>query len=194
MGYDFRQLKDRQLETERLLLQPPHGRLIEGISDYFRRNRSFLEPWSPTMRPIFYTEAFQTEKTRQELIQMSEKRLVKYWLYKRSDQGLRRPIGHISFSNLVWGAFKSCFLGYSIDESEAGRGYTTEALAEGVRFVFEELRMHRIEANIMPRNKASIRVVEKLGFECEGLSPKYLKIHGVWEDHLHYVTRNQALE
>ncbi len=194
MGYDFSQLSRQQLVTDRLLLQPPNVQMTQNICDFFRRNRTFLEPWSPIMRPIFYTEAFHHEKISQEVLQMAEKRLVKFWLFRRQDFEFKRPIGHVSFSNLVWGAFKSCFLGYSIDANEAGKGYATEALAESVRFVFQELSLHRIEANIMPRNLPSIRVVEKLGFDCEGLSPKYLKIHGVWEDHLHYVIRNLALE
>lgn len=194
MGYDFSKLKDCQLRTARLRLQSPAPRLAPAVCAYFKRNQTFLGPWSPVVRPVFYTEVFHQEKIRQELIQMAEKRLVKFWLFKQTDRALHHPIGHVSFSNLVWGAFRSCFLGYSLDEAETGKGYATEALAESVRFVFEELRLHRVEANIMPRNQPSIRVVEKLGFECEGLSPKYLKINGVWEDHYHYVIRNQALE
>lgn len=46
----------------------------------------------------------------------------------------------------------------------------------------------------MPRNRASLRVLEKCGFEWEGLSPRYLQIHGVWEDHVHMVRRNRAME
>ena len=194
MGFDFKQLKNRQLASERLLLQPPDPRLVQPITAYFQRNRDFLSPWSPTMRPIFYTEAFHQEKIRQELIQMQEKRLVKFWLFKLEDSELSRPIGHVSFSNLVWGAFRNCFLGYSLDETETSQGYATEAIAASIRFVFGELGLHRIEANIMPRNKPSIRVAEKLGFEYEGRSPKYLKINGVWEDHLHYVVRNKEQE
>ena len=194
MAYDFSTLKQQRLATKRLLLQPPDPRLAGPICAYFKRNREFLAPWSPRMRPVFFSEAFHRDKIQQELSQMSERRLVKFWLFQLSDSGFRHPLGQISFSNLIWGAFRSCFLGYSIDQAEAGRGFTTEALAEALRFVFDELRLHRVEANIMPRNLASIRVVQKLDFVCEGSSPKYLKINGIWEDHLHYVIRNLALE
>ncbi|MBW5446222.1 ribosomal-protein-S5-alanine acetyltransferase [Cohnella sp. CFH 77786] len=51
-----------------------------------------------------------------------------------------------------------------------------------------------IEANIMPRYRASLRVVEKLGFQNEGLAKKYLKINGIWEDHIHMVLINEAIE
>lgn len=194
MGFDFSQLKDHRLTSRRLRLEPPGLGIAPQITAYFCRNRVFLSPWSPSMRPLFYTEAHQRHKIQQEIEQMHNKQLVKFWLFERSDTEQKRVLGHLAFSNLVWGAFKSCFLGYSLDQLATGQGYMTEALASAVDFVFDELRLHRIEANIMPRNLPSIAVVQKLGFECEGLSPKYLKINGVWEDHLHYVKRNLSLE
>jgi [ribosomal protein S5]-alanine N-acetyltransferase len=59
--------------------------------------------------------------------------------------------------------------------------------------MFQELGLHRIEANIMPKNKRSLRVVEKLGFYNEGLAYKYLKINGKWEDHIHMVLLNDKV-
>ena len=91
------------------------------------------------------------------------------------------------------GAFLSCYLGYKLDKDEINKGYMTEAVKKGVEVVFNELGLHRIEANIMPRNKASLRVVEKLGFYNEGLAYKYLKINGKWEDHIHMVLLNENL-
>ena len=70
----------------------------------------------------------------------------------------------------------------------------TEAVNECVRIAFEELGLHRIEANIMPKNKASLGLARKCGFREEGISPKYLKINGVWEDHIHMVKLNESLE
>ena len=66
----------------------------------------------------------------------------------------------------------------------------TEAVRETVRIAFEELDLHRIEANIMPRNRASLGVARKAGFYEEGLALKYLQINGVWEDHIHMVIRS----
>ena len=60
--------------------------------------------------------------------------------------------------------------------------------------MFTEKRLHRIEANIIPRNIASIKAIEKAGFIYEGISKKYLNINGVWEDHLHYVLLNSEIE
>lgn len=197
MPADFSHFLNLELETPRFSLRVPHENLIPAITDYLLRNRLFLEPWTPRVRADFYREAFQLQKLQQEHQQIIQKRLFKLWIFeKTASPSAKQPaaLGQISLSNIVWGGFRSCFLGYSIDASSNGQGIATEALQATVRFAFEQLKLHRLEANIMPRNLPSIRVVEKLGFVCEGASPKYLKINGNWEDHLHYVSRNLELE
>ena len=62
-----------------------------------------------------------------------------------------------------------------------------------VRYAFEELKLHRIEANVMPRNAASLRILEKNDFVNEGLSKYYLRINGIWEDHIHMVKLNYSM-
>lgn len=94
--------------------------------------------------------------------------------------------GEINVSNIVRGAMQSCTVGYWIDEALAGHGYMPEAMAVILRFAFEEIGLHRVEAGIIPRNLASRRVVEKLGIREEGLAERFLQINGVWEDHLRF--------
>lgn len=194
MVYNPSRLKSVSFKSKNLRMHLPDPALSSQARDYHLRNRDFFKPWNPRTRQTFYSLKFQREKMNQEWQQHLEKRLLKFWIFEKGDHKLEKIIGHVAFSNIVWGGFRSCFLGYSIDQDYNGRGYATEAVGKGVTCVFQVLRLHRIEANIMPRNQGSIRVVEKLGFEYEGASPKYLKIDGIWEDHLHYVVRNQALE
>jgi ribosomal-protein-alanine N-acetyltransferase len=94
--------------------------------------------------------------------------------------------GEINISSVQRGPFQSCYLGYWIDERQAGRSYTPEALVVVSRFAFEDLRLHRVQIAIIPRNRASRRVVEKLGIREEGTALRYLEINGVWEDHVRY--------
>ena len=194
MAYDPNRLKQESIRSKNLLFHLPDENIISQARAYHLRNRSFFKPWNPRVRNGFYGLEFQTHKMLSENELFLDKRLLKFWLFAAEDKGLQEIIGHIAFSNIVWGGFRSCFLGYSIDQQYNGRGYATESVAKGLEVVFDTLRLHRIEANIMPRNLGSIRVAEKLGFECEGASPKYLRINGIWEDHLHYVVRNRALE
>ena len=97
-----------------------------------------------------------------------------------------RFVGEISLSSIQRGPLQSAFVGYWIDEAYAGRGLMPESVVVVLQFAFESLRLHRIEINIIPRNAASRRVVEKLGLRFEGIAERYLEIDGAWEDHAHY--------
>jgi ribosomal-protein-alanine N-acetyltransferase len=178
------------LATERLTLRTIDPSFAARCLDYVVRNREFFTPWNPLVDETFYTLSVQEERLRAERELRAQDRAVRLWLFEREDRACQRVIGDLAFSNIVRGAFHSCHLGYKIDGAVGSRGLMTEALQRACRFAFEELRLHRIEANIMPRNARSRRVVEKLGFVDEGLSRKYLKIAGVWEDHIHHVLLN----
>jgi [ribosomal protein S5]-alanine N-acetyltransferase len=100
--------------------------------------------------------------------------------------GPDRLVGHIGLGNIVRRAFSSAYCGYWIDSRVAGRGIMPTALALLVDHAFGASRLHRVEVNIRPENKASRRVVEKLGFREEGYHPHYMYIDGAWRDHVGY--------
>lgn len=91
--------------------------------------------------------------------------------------------GEMNLSSIQRGPFQSGYIGYWISEQLAGNSYTPEALVVLMRSAFEELRLHRVQIAIIPRNSASKRVVEKVGVRSEGVALRYLQINGVWEDH-----------
>jgi ribosomal-protein-alanine N-acetyltransferase len=190
----YLQSGDIQLRTDRLVLRSIDESFAARVLDFAIRNRSFMAEWNPTVDGTYYTLEFQEQRLRIERELLAQDRGVRLWLFKRDDKSFKRIIGDLAFSNIVRGAFQSCHLGYKTDRAEINKGYITEALGRAIRFAFEEMKLHRIEANIMPKNLRSIRVVEKLGFVPEGLARKYLKIAGVWEDHIHYVILNAAME
>lgn len=183
-----------ELTTERLLLTTLEPADAERVLSYLVRNRAFQQEWSPRADDAFYTVAAQAERLAREQDRRHQGLGLRFHLFKRSDPARATVIGDLALSNIVRGAFQSCHLGYHMDERELNRGYITEALRRVIAYAFDELRLHRIEANIMPRNARSIRVVEKLGFSPEGLARKYLKINGVWEDHIHFVLLNDEIE
>ena len=171
--------------TERLVLRTLDGGDAEAVRAYFERNRAFLEPWEPDRDEVFYTCEYQKDLLEAEQAEMDAGRMLRLWIFKKGEP--HQVIGSVSFGSIVRGCFLSCFLGYRLDEAEICKGYMTEAIRKGVEVMFGEYGLHRIEANIIPRNAASLRVAEKAGFSPEGLARQYLKIHGVWEDHIHMV-------
>ena len=97
-----------------------------------------------------------------------------------------RFAGEINLNSIQRGPFQNAYIGYWMDEAVAGNSYTPEAAAVLFRFAFEEIRLHRLQISIIPRNHASRRVVEKLGLRSEGIAVRYLEINGTWEDHVRY--------
>ena len=92
-------------------------------------------------------------------------------------------IGAISLSQIFRDGFQSAYLGYYVGARYAGQGYMTEAMQLVLRYTFEYLKLHRLEANIQPGNLASLALVKHGGFEREGYSRRYLKVCGRWRDH-----------
>ena len=82
------------------------------------------------------------------------------------------------------GTFQSCQLGYAIAKRYEGQGLMEEALRRTNDFIFSDIGLHRIMAAYLPHNKRSGSLLSKLGFKEEGFAEKYLKINGVWEDHV----------
>lgn len=106
-------------------------------------------------------------------------RQVKFFVCDRD----RRICGVINLSEIVRGSFQSAYMGYYALAPHAGKGYMSAGIDLVLERVFGELRLHRVEANIQPKNRRSIELVRRAGFRLEGLSPRYLRIAGRWRDH-----------
>jgi ribosomal-protein-alanine N-acetyltransferase len=91
--------------------------------------------------------------------------------------------GVVNLNVITYEALCSAYLSYYAVQQHAQKGYMRDGLQQVIDRAFNEMGLHRLEANIQPGNEASIRLVESLGFECEGYSPRYLRINGKWRDH-----------
>ena len=174
------------LASDRLVLRLLGSEFAVPVAEYFARNRAFAQLWNPLTPETFYTTDWQRERLVYDLDEYQAGRMLRFWLFQRADTQFTRVIGHVGLNNIVRGALHGCFVGYMIDEAAINQGLMTEAMRAVIGYAFGPFGLHRLEANIMPRNAQSLRVAEKLGFVREGLSPKYLRINGVWEDHYRY--------
>lgn len=179
------------VETERLTLKVLDATKAESVLEYYRENRAFLQPWEPMRNDGFYTYETQSISLTLDAQAMERGEMLRYWIYLKDGTG---PIGSIALTNIIRGVFKSCYLGYKLSERHGGKGYMTEAIEKIIEIAFHDMKLHRIEANIMPHNIRSRRAVEKLGFKEEGISEKYLKINDKWEDHCRFALINQAFD
>ncbi|WMJ24383.1 GNAT family protein [Paludicola sp. MB14-C6] len=179
-------------ETNRLLLMQSNPRLKKQVLAYYKENDPFLQVTEPKHPNDFVTLATQKVILKQDWIQFQYQTGVRYWIFQKENP--ERIIGLVGINNIIMGPFQSGYVAYKCHKNELNKGYITEALEKLIFIAFHDLGLHRLEANIMPRNVQSLRVVEKLHFEKEGLAKSYLKINGKWEDHIHFVLLNKKKE
>lgn len=166
-------------------LRPPIMGDYGAWAELRAQSRDHLVPWEPQWtRDELSRDAFR-RRVRHYQRELREDLGYAFFLFREADE---RLLGGITISNVRRGVTQAAAVGYWIGKPYAGRGGMTKALSGIVRFAFDELKLHRLEAACMPTNSASIRVLEKNGFQREGLARRYLKINGVWQDHLLYAT------
>ena len=137
-----------------------------------RASRALHHPWvSPADTP----EAFDRylERARGEAFEAM--------LLRRDPEG--ELLGVFNLSQIFHGPFQSAYLSYYAFAPHARKGHMRRGLDLLLRHAFEELGLHRLEANLQPANAASRALVRGAGFHMEGFSPRYLKIDGAWRDH-----------
>ena len=99
---------------------------------------------------------------------------------RREDDAI---VGVTNLSVITRGALQSAYLGFYGFVPYEGQGYMTAAVGAVVSCAFKKLKLHRVEANVKPENTRSLALIKRCGFRREGLSPRYLKIGGRWQDH-----------
>jgi [ribosomal protein S5]-alanine N-acetyltransferase len=172
-------------------LRPPRLRDARAWSEIRLRNERWLNPWEPTSG-----------------VPWAERNAVSAWpslhsaLRSAARRGTMLPfmvvyggrlVGQMNVSNVVHGALRSCTVGYWVDQLVAGRGVTPTALALVIDHCFAEVGLHRVEVDIRPENRASLRVVEKLGLRHEGYYERFLDIDGAWRDHVAFAVTFEEL-
>ncbi|HRK23172.1 MAG TPA: GNAT family N-acetyltransferase [Fimbriimonadaceae bacterium] len=179
----------RVISTERILLVASEESMAEAVADFYRVNRAHLQPWSPPFSPDLESTSGQTIRLRNAQRSFEEGSGWRWWMKLQAEP--QRIIGFAHVSQIVRGAFQSAMLGYGISSDAEGKGLMSEALSAVLDEVFSPRgKLHRIQANVVPDNVRSLALMERLGFEREGLAPEYLFIDNEWKDHVMLAKRN----
>jgi [ribosomal protein S5]-alanine N-acetyltransferase len=159
-------------EQSRVFLRAPTRSDRDEFVELMRASRAFHRPWAsaPTDDAAFATYLADSRRSDFEAM----------LLCRRADLAI---LGFFNLSQIARGTLQSAYLGYAIGKPFAGQGYMSEGIELVLRYGFMTVRLHRIEANIQPGNRASIALARGAGFRREGFSPRYLKIGGRWRDH-----------
>jgi ribosomal-protein-alanine N-acetyltransferase len=145
-----------------------------------QESRAFLEPWEPKWSTDALTRAAFRRRLHRYAREVREDQGIAFFIFDKQDG---RMLGGITLSQICRGVTQSSSVGYWIGRPHARQGFMADALKVIIRFVFEGLRMHRLEAACIPNNLPSQGVLKKCGFREEGLAREYLCINGVWQDH-----------
>ena len=177
--------------TDRLLLRELGPEHAGAVRAYGLRSAEYHAPWDP-LRPRDYWELpVVAERLRTQIEESRAGRSLCLCLSLRDEP--EAVIGVANLRNIVRGALLSGHIGYALAPDAVGHGYMTEALSRVITVAFSEIGLHRVEANIMPRNARSLAVAQRVGFVREGFSPCYLRINGHWEDHVRFARLNEGV-
>jgi ribosomal-protein-alanine N-acetyltransferase len=165
-------MKKAVVSGERVFLRSPISRDLE---EFIALNRASVQLHRGLVSPPTEPQEFVT------FLKRSRQADFVCFLVCRVEDGA--IVGSINLSQIFRGGFQNAYMGYYIGAQYAGQGYMTEAIQLTLRYAFEHLKLHRIEANIQPENIASIALARRAGFVREGYSERYLKICGRWRDH-----------
>ncbi|MFD9209719.1 GNAT family N-acetyltransferase [Streptomyces sioyaensis] len=171
---------DYPIRTERLDLRPVTLDDVAAIHAYRRR---------PEVSRYLYSDPFDEAASRDFVASRSTRTTL-----RESGDGLQLAVvvrdsgtlvGDVTF---VWksSAHRQGGIGYVFHPDHAGHGYATEASRALLKLGFEELQLHRIQAELDGRNTASARLLERLGMRREGHLRENEFLDGEWADEVIY--------
>jgi ribosomal-protein-alanine N-acetyltransferase len=163
--------RDQSMLTETITIREP---MLEDEGAFLRAMQASRVLHHPWVVPPLTSEEFSNYIYRYR--QSNQK---SYLVIDHTDA----LVGVFNISEIVRGPFQNAYLGFFSVSEQAAKGKMSAGLKLVLEKGFNELGLHRFEANIQPENTRSIQLVQKNKFRKEGYSPRYLKINDEWRDH-----------
>ncbi|MGI9463229.1 MAG: GNAT family N-acetyltransferase [Aestuariivirgaceae bacterium] len=169
------------IRSERVYLRyPVHSDHTEWAS-LRGKSRTFLKPWEPVWPHDDLTRSAFRARVKRCARDVRDDQAYSYLIFSCDDDVL---LGGATLSNVRRGVAYTASLGYWIGAPYAACGYMTEAVTVLLSHAFDGLTLNRVEAACLPFNVPSTRLLHHCGFAEEGYARSYLKINGMWQDHL----------
>ena len=171
-------------ETDRLILKVLRPEDAPKVLSFYQKNKDIFEVYEAARPENFYTLKYQKSLLLCEYNYTLQLSAVRFYAFLKENP--TQIIGTVCFRDIVHSIYETCEVGYKFEPDFWHQGYATETLLEGIEIMFDDLKLHRIEACVMPKNLPSIRLLESLYFKREGLLRQNALINGQWEDHYLY--------
>ena len=161
-----------RLRGKKIFLRPP------AASDY-REYTGLVKMSEPVFRGLI--RKIKDRKQFNEYLRRCKREDHYGFMICRNPDGA--IVGSIGLFQIVRFSAQTSMVGYFVGAPHLQQGYATEALRLVLDLAFRKLKLHRVEASIQPHNAASLALVRRAGFVCEGYSRRLVKIAGKWRDH-----------
>jgi ribosomal-protein-alanine N-acetyltransferase len=171
------------LKCRRLVIWLPPPEFAPEGAAYMRRNAEHIARFNGEPVGAVTTKRHWEGRFRRARREFEKDQALQMVVSTRR-KGDAPMVGMINFTHFMRGPFQACFLGVSLDKDHEGQGKMKEALQRAIRFIFDEVGLHRIMGNTVPANTRSQNMLLSLGFKLEGRGEKYLYLGGKWRDHL----------
>ena len=169
-----------EITGRKVILRPPQYSDWKAWADERKKNKLYLQPWEPLWSINELERSSFVKRVRMFERLSHNDQAYSFLIFKSDNEDF---IGEVNISNVQRGIIQSCTIGYWIAKDCEGKGMMSESLELVKEFIFNELKLHRIEAACLPHNMPSLKVLLKNGFIKEGTARKLLKINDKWEDH-----------
>lgn len=165
----------------RIFLRTPQLSDFSEWATLRAESRDFLTPWEPTWPTDDLTRSAFRRRIRRYQQEIREDTAYPFFIFRSPNS---RLVGGLTLSNVTRGMTQAATLGYWVGERHANQGLMSAAVRAVVPFAFDTLHLHRLEAACLPHNLPSARLLEKAGFQREGLARGLVRINGRWQDHV----------
>lgn len=174
-------LEDFHYESGRIVLAPPCDKHWEEWAVLRESSRKFLTPWEPTWPDNILTKDFYQKWVKDHRADWHAGLAYGFSIFHGKSRAL---MGGVNLNHVRRGVLSNASLGYWMGEAYAGQGYMQEAAQAALEFAFGPLSLHRLEAACLPSNHPSRAVLARCDFIQIGYAEQYMRINGVWEDHV----------
>lgn len=171
------------IRTQNLIMRAPLASDYSAWASLRMESRDFLTPWEPVWSEDDLTRTSFRLRVKRAAREIASDEAYSLFVLDSHSETL---LGGLTLGLVRRGVAQACTLGYWMGQRHAGKGHMTEAVRGALDFAFSELALHRVEAACLPNNEPSRRLLERVGFTREGEARGYLRINGVWADHLLY--------
>ena len=172
-----------QYETRRLILKVLGPDYSSDVLRFYEKDRELFEQYEADRSPNFYTEPHQRTILQLEYGLTLKLAQVRFYVFLKEDP--ETIIGTVSLYDIS-NSYSRAEIGYKFSSALHHKGYATEAVEKLIDIAFSELHLHRLCARVQENNIPSIKLLIGLGFEKEGICRDYLRLNGVWTNHLQY--------